>query len=734
MSRKKETSTQLADEEHNQVQHLFAEYHQLAQQLHASSNQQEAERALLTLHVLSEAGQMALLKMLGKENNSDAADILVAVNALSSHKEIRKEARRALLRLEAAHITARWTPPIASIPAIEVKVPYPPRFWKGWATQTREEGDIRLVLCWEQGYDYSEARLCFFQLDFWQSGVKEFFEETGSKRQIEHYLERIRADLKGIPIIDCNLATGKRLLEEALSINEWRHTQPSQHYHNSLPALNKLLFQASDSGEDNGLTFINPELEPQEVAINFIGAWSMGDFGLAADLLTRNSPQREGLSRDEWITRRRAWSDESHPTRLELGFVHERAQSQSSIWLPSSSSTSVRKEIELGWSVELNETPLSGTLKEMPMGTAINKDTGRHWFWTNYTLVREQNAWRIQSISDEGIHAQGFSIAELQKRTRELDESIEATAKQHHSDQQTLIEELSWRLGHLLHYYDALIALLPFDYQINEQAYTRSTAAANPERTQVYLERLVQRFPNNRAEGLRRLGATLTTLAYKYNLPELQPRQQHLLARAEASLQQALDLDHSALSYTLLAELYLSQQRNEEAEAQLLKAREARPTSNEEAMIEAALGNLAMRRERMQEAIPHYQRVAALDPNFPGIWFNLGFAYRLRGDFEQAETCYQQAMQAEPSDIRPYAELIAIAMNRGDKQQARAIAERGINANPASASLHALLASVLQELGDLHGAEKQLATAEAIDPEQDIVRSVRESLHAAKKN
>lgn len=734
MSRKKDATTQLSEEENNQVQNLSATYHQLAQQLHESSHQQEAENALLNFNDLSEPGQIALLKTLGKENNVDAADILVAVNALSPHKEVRKEARRALLRLEAARITAHWTPPITSVSAIEVKVPYPPRFWKGWATQTREEGDIRLALCWEQGYDYSEARLFFFQLDFWENGIKEFFEETNSKRQIDQYLESVRGDLKGISVIDCNPATGKRLVEEALAISEWRHTRPTQYYRNSLPVLNKLLFQATDLGTDSGQTFISPELEPQEVAINFIGAWSMGDFGLAADLLTRNSIQREGLSRDEWIDRRRAWSDESRPTRLELGFVHEREQSQSSIWLPASSSTSLRKETELGWSLELNDTPLSGTLKEMPMGTAVNKDTGRHWFWTSYTLVREQNVWRIQSISDEGARTQGFSIAELQKRIKEMEDAIEAKISQSNADRQALVEELSWRLTQLLHYYDALIALLPFDYQINEQAYVRSIAAANPERTQVYLERLVQRFPNNRAEGLRRLGATLTSLAYKYEeLPELQARQQHLLARAETTLQQAIDLEPNALSYTLLAELYLSQERNDDAEVLLLKARETRPAGEEEAMIEAALGNIAMRRERMQEAIPHYQRVAEINPDFPGIWFNLGFAHRLLGNFEQAETSYQRAVQAEPGDIRPYSELIAIAMNQGNKQKAHDIAEQGVKANPDSASLRALLASVLQEMGDLHSAEKQLAEAEAIDPNQEIVQSVRESLRIAKK-
>ncbi len=42
----------------------------------------------------------------------------------------------------------------------------------------------------------------------------------------------------------------------------------------------------------------------------------MGDFGLCFDLLTSDSPLKEGLSRDEWVELRRKWADEADPVGL----------------------------------------------------------------------------------------------------------------------------------------------------------------------------------------------------------------------------------------------------------------------------------------------------------------------------------------------------------------------------------------------------------------------------------
>ncbi|GCE27835.1 hypothetical protein KDA_33190 [Dictyobacter alpinus] len=740
MSSKKQSDIQLSSEENTQVEAVFSRYPSISQQLHSSQDQTQIEAALQEPFSLSEAAQISLVKSLAKANTVDAADMLVAINALSPQKEVRKEARRGLLRLEGAKIAPKWVAPTSQAPAVKLSVSNPPRFVQGFATQSREEGEIQVVLNWEYGYDYGEARICGFLLDFWNDGVKDFYMETGTKRHVENHVKEMRQQLANVELVSCSLAEAKRLIDEALAVNDWHKTQPAQDYRTQLPLLQKLIFQAAEPGTDNGQTFVTPELEEQEVVANFIGAWSFGDYGLAYDLLTTNSPARDNLDRDEWVTLHRAWFDEAHPTRMELGFIHEGKPKQSAIWLPGgrTSAQNNTKILEVGWSVELLETPLNGTIKEMPMGTAINKETGRYWFWNNYTLTREQNVWRIQQIEDEGAALQGLSINELQNRIKEYEDAIDAAIKTSERDTETFIEEMSWRLGQLLHFEDALIAHLPLDYTAYEEAYGRAVLTGNPERIMVYLDRIAQRFPQqHRADTLRRLGSTLAELAFKYDERQLGERHRHLLQRAEEVLQEAATLDNSTASYTLLGELLMSLNRNDEARATFLRSRElldkSKPDPKTEAAIEAGLGNVAMRQQKAADSIPHYQRVAELDANYPGVWFSLGFAHRQLGQMDQAESYYQQALAQDDTDVRTYSELTAIYMQRAQADKAKILLQGAISKNPGSANLHALLASVLAEAGDKRQAVQHLEEAERLDPESDFVPAVRQQIAGSRK-
>ncbi len=727
MARTNENNTILSTEENTQLQHLLDRYHELAQQIRTTTTQAQTEAALNDITFLSDKVQIALLKALAKQQTSESADLLTALNAFSPNKEIRKEARRSLLRLDAAKIYSSWTPPIAQASAISVNVNHAPRFWHGLVTQSREEGEVQIALFWEQGYDYSEIRIFNFLLDYWQDGVKDTIVEVTNRKAAERRIEDMRLKLPNVHVVDCTLAEAKRLIEEALSINEWRGNEPDKEFRNRLPTINQLILQAENIGEDSGRTFINPDLENQEVVINFLGAWGLGDYGAAYDLNSESSNIRNRLSRDEWIERHRAWYDEAHPQRLELGFIHERERSQSALWLPSTgtSRTSSKKDIEVGWSVEIVDTPLAGTLRELPMGTAIYKETGRHWYWANYTVEQTRDGWRIQQFTDEGANVQGLSVAELQNRIQEYENAIEQKLQQRGEDVNALMQEISWRAIQLQHFYDALIAKLPLDRQINEEAYGRSVFVGSPERTIVYLERLIQRFPENKADLLRRLGSTFAELAFRYERAEMPERRDLFMQRAETTLREALAAQNNALGHLLLGEFFLSMNREDEAEAELREAQAMSVTPDEEKALEAGLGNLAMRREKPAEALPHYQRVAELDSNYPGIWFNIGFAQRLLNNFEDAEQAYQRAIEAEAQDIRPYSELIAIYMNRPDHEKARATAQQGIAANPTSAHLHALYASVLLELNERRTAERELQTAEQLDPSLEIVQVVR---------
>src|SRR5258708_40221073 len=131
---------------------------------------------------------------------------------------------------------------------------------------------------------------------------------------------------------DLTLAEGRRLIKEALSVNPWREPSPNKDTRHDLPIVRQLVLNAPDVGVDRGRTFINPDLDPDEVVGNFVGGWAMGDHGLCFDLLVSNSPLLEGLSRDEWIHHRRKWADKAHPARFEPRLLRERQRSQKALW------------------------------------------------------------------------------------------------------------------------------------------------------------------------------------------------------------------------------------------------------------------------------------------------------------------------------------------------------------------------------------------------------------------
>src|SRR5215471_15639258 len=182
MTADKQRASSVPDKDNDWLAQSLARRHEIAEELHKSTSRAQAETALAELTEIDEASQMALLKALAKQNDTDAADVLLAINELAPNKAIRKEARRALIHLAGAKVYPGWTPEPEAGPAIAVI--NPPRFWKGYVTEKREEGEIEVVLCWEQGFEYGEGRLMAFMLDFWKDGIKQFVTEVGSKRQI----------------------------------------------------------------------------------------------------------------------------------------------------------------------------------------------------------------------------------------------------------------------------------------------------------------------------------------------------------------------------------------------------------------------------------------------------------------------------------------------------------------------------------------------------------------------
>src|SRR5438105_15413868 len=100
MTKKKDQKISVSQADEAQARSVLGQFHQIAKELHSSTDQKAAESALTAISSMPEAAQIAFVKALSRERHTDAADVLIAINELSPGKNIRKEARRSLIRLE----------------------------------------------------------------------------------------------------------------------------------------------------------------------------------------------------------------------------------------------------------------------------------------------------------------------------------------------------------------------------------------------------------------------------------------------------------------------------------------------------------------------------------------------------------------------------------------------------------------------------------------------------------
>ncbi len=754
MAKKKNTKISVSQEDSIQAKPILEHYHQLANSLRESTDQKQAEAVLSEINTLPERVQIALLKALAKERHTDVADVLTAINELSPLKEVRKEARRALIQLEGVGIYPQWKPTVPK-PLVSSLPTAPLRFWKGMVTDSRSLGEVQLLLCWEQGND--EIRVLSFLLDFWHDGVKDFFTNVGSRRNAEKLIDTMSDTIPDVKVKACSLAQGRRLLLDALASNKQHGTTPHKDYRNNISLVNRLILEVPDLNEDVALDDTGyydldeddedldlQSLEPPQVVAHFVNVlFEEADYERAYNILTKESPLREGLSQEAWVERREEWAEEVDPSGLEPGIVHEREQQKSGLWLPFAKPRSFgdRKEIEAFWSAEVEDVASGIQLPELPGATAVYEGTHRHWFWATYTLVQEEGAWRIESMSDEAINAQGLTVEELQKRIRDIDKYIEDFGKKHkpsdiqRAKEEDLVrytEEIYWRLMRSVGYSDALIKKLPLDPILYEEAAGRMILVTQLERCLVYMEERAHRFEEQRGTFLRRVAEVQQQLAKQYRDVGNTEQAEHIQDLAEKALEESLTIEDSFEAHVSLSESLIEEDRLDEAEAHLLQAKALTSDSSQEAQAEMHLGEIATKREQYEDALFHYQRVTELEPDLSDSWADLADAYDHLGNLDEAETHYRHAMELDPDDSELYAALAH--MYGGHEQSAKAIEilEEGLRVHPNAAVLYVYLTSIYMEAKDYRRAEHYLEKAERLAPDLEVVYMFRQTLNLLK--
>ncbi|HEY4387711.1 MAG TPA: tetratricopeptide repeat protein [Ktedonobacteraceae bacterium] len=426
------------------------------------------------------------------------------------------------------------------------------------------------------------------------------------------------------------------------------------------------------------------------------------------------------------------------------------------------------KQVEAFWSLEIPNPPVNGeTLPEIPASTLVLKETGNHWFWTSYTLALEDEQWRIQEAHDEGAIAILLSVDEIQELQTELIARIGELAEEAEEDEEDedefeededededeeddfddlefaelagRVQETMWLTLRALYYSDVLFAKQPDDPEIYEGAYNQASQFQQFERAAAYAQIRAERLPDERASALRDYAVAMMNqcdmLIGEEELDDADKLEiiEHYTSLAERALITSIAIDDAVHSHILFANVLIKQNtRLEEAESHLQQLKSRELNDLDRTYISLGEANIARLRGDVNTTLAHYQEAAALSPNIPHIWFNIGHFQRELGELDEAQKSLIRSIEEDPQEVEAYAELAAIYTQLNEPSAAQELLEDGLELNPDSVDLLAALSLVHTTRGDLKAAEEFLDEAEEIDSSHYLVEQAREQFEAAR--
>lgn len=774
----------LTQTQRNQLDTLTRQTAALAQRLTTANGDRQAlaEQVRAALGEDEEVAE-AYAERLGDARGEEAgaaADVALAIGELDPRREVAREARRAGVRLRSAGAATSLTIPTAGA-ARPAAAPQPlatpaahagPTFAEAYATRTRESGEVNLIVLWRDGGAADMLRPWMFQLDYWQTGVRDFeIGDVMSRQRIQRSLiEPLHAKDMPTPV-KIGWAQARALVEEALQVNTWRQTEPGGDFGRYRAQVEeRLLAEPADDAlraelehdrerlaREGDRALCDPAMEAEETLGNWLGGWSFGDYGLAYDLLASDHPTRQRQSRAEYIALRRQWADEAQPAALRLTVIREQEQRASALWTPGAAPGRIgansRRELEAFWSLTLKETPIGGQLDELPMGTLISPSTGRHWFWTSATMQREPGGlWLIARQQDEGAQAQAVPVEELTTRIKALREDAEKTAQSAPQDPNSpetvaALQKVTADLTTALHYDDALATRLPLDERVNREAINDARALSAHERAAALLERMLGRFSDD-VDVRFELGVEQYLIGEQHLQLGQQEAASAWLGRATGTLTAVVEEAPTAQRLQGLGELLARQGHFTQATTRLREAIALDATLpalyldlSEALMGQVTTENLdapaplddAGRQQVMHEALEALRQAAKLDPDQPRLFTRIGAIYEALHQHEDAIITFEEAIRHDRGDDTAHYALGSIFLARRDYARARPLLEMASQLEPSALQYRVALASCYIAMSEVGEATRQVTILEKVAPHLPQVGELKAQVARMKK-
>jgi tetratricopeptide (TPR) repeat protein len=210
-------------------------------------------------------------------------------------------------------------------------------------------------------------------------------------------------------------------------------------------------------------------------------------------------------------------------------------------------------------------------------------------------------------------------------------------------------------------------------------------------------------------EETRRWAEDNLELGYILGMAYIQTRQPD---RARASLARTFGLPaDSAAASVVTAQMMIRLEMEPLAEAELKQAVEKDPRIPQAHYL---LGQLALFRGKLDEAIVLSKRELAINPGNAMVWYQIGDAHLRASRLDDAIAALQKSLWLNPYYSGPYILLGRAYMKKNVPATAESMLRRAIQYDPNNRSAHYLLGQLLQQMGRAEEAKREFEIAERL--------------------
>jgi tetratricopeptide (TPR) repeat protein len=260
---------------------------------------------------------------------------------------------------------------------------------------------------------------------------------------------------------------------------------------------------------------------------------------------------------------------------------------------------------------------------------------------------------------------------------------------------------------HANHPLQAVETLAPVVAKLPEGSVERREAVQVLGLASVLAGRIAEAIPY--LEQTRAWAADNAELGYVLGMAYVQTRQAD---KARALWAQNFGVaPDSAAAHLLAAQMMIRAELDELADAELKKALalDARlPRAN------FLLGQTALFRGRLDEAIALFKRELEINPGDGMAFYRLGDAYTRQLKWDEALAALRRSVWINPFYSGPYILMGKAYMKKGDTAAAEGMLRQAVSYDPNNKAAHYLLGQLLQQAGRVEEARRELEIAERL--------------------